>query len=605
MVIRGDIKINSSPTSGTGDPILTRDSISGIVGAIGTIDTSTFIPTTLTNGYILVGNGSNVATGVAVTGDVLVSNTGVTSIASGVIVNTDVNASAAIALTKLAATTASRALVSDASGFITASSVTSTELGYVSGVTSSIQTQIDSKQTTITGAATTIVSSNLTVSRLLVSDGSGKVAASSVTATEAGYLSGVTSAIQTQLNAKQASIQYKDEGSNLGANGAVTVVDFVGAGVTASHSGGTVTVTISGTANGLPTGGTAGQVLIKDSGTDFDATFQNLVLADVTDVTANAAEINILDGATLTTTELNYVDGVTSSIQTQIDLKLDKELTENYLFVGNASNVAVGLPTGTSGYLLKSVGGVPTWSPDIAILTATASGTDTYTATITGVSAYTTHDVYEIIFTNANTGTSTININTLGAKSLKKDVSTDLASGDISSGQSYIIVYDGTNFQVIGIGGGSGSGTVNSGAQYRIPYYSTNPTGTVLDAAAAITASRALKSDANGVPTHFDTATEPSLTELTYVKGVTSAIQTQLNAKVNNTGNENIGGVKTFTSDPLIPDEAYGSGWNGVLEPPTKNAVYDKIESLTGLTSDQQDQLELSYIRSIYYLTNR
>jgi len=39
-------------------------------------------------------------------------------------------------------------------------------------------------------------------------------------------------------------------------------------------------------------------------------------------------------------------------------------------------------------------------------------------------------------------------------------------------------------------------------------------------------------------------------------------------------------GVQTFSSDPLIPDEAYGSGWNGVLEPPTKNAVYDKIESL-------------------------
>lgn len=33
------------------------------------------------------------------------------------------------------------------------------------------------------------------------------------------------------------------------------------------------------------------------------------------------AELEILDGATLTTTELNYVDGVTSSIQTQLDSK--------------------------------------------------------------------------------------------------------------------------------------------------------------------------------------------------------------------------------------------------------------------------------------------
>jgi hypothetical protein len=38
-------------------------------------------------------------------------------------------------------------------------------------------------------------------------------------------------------------------------------------------------------------------------------------------VTATGAELNILDGATLSTAELNYVDGVTSAIQTQIDAK--------------------------------------------------------------------------------------------------------------------------------------------------------------------------------------------------------------------------------------------------------------------------------------------
>lgn len=49
------------------------------------------------------------------------------------------------------------------------------------------------------------------------------------------------------------------------------------------------------------------------------------------------------------------------------------------------------------------------------------------------------------------------------------------------------------------------------------------------------------------------------------------------------TGNQTIAGVKTFSSDPLIPDEAYdATNWNGVLEPPTKNAVRDKFESLSG-----------------------
>ena len=58
-------------------------------------------------------------------------------------------------------------------------------------------------QAHITGAATTITSANLTVSRALASDGSGKVAVSAVTTTELGHLSGVTSAIQTQLGARQ------------------------------------------------------------------------------------------------------------------------------------------------------------------------------------------------------------------------------------------------------------------------------------------------------------------------------------------------------------------------------------------------------------------
>jgi hypothetical protein len=84
------------------------------------------------------------------------------------------------------------------------------------------------------------------------------------------------------------------------------------------------------------------------------------------------------------------------------------------------------------------------------------------------------------------------------------------------------------NWQVVrgGGSGGSGSGTVNSGTQYRIAYYAT--TGTAISQAAAIAASRALVSDVNGVPTHSAT----TATELGYVSGVTSAIQTQFTGKL-------------------------------------------------------------------------
>ena len=105
---------------------------------------------------------------------------------------------------------------------------TTTELNYVDGVTSAIQTQIDSKQATITGAATTIDDSNLTASRAVVSNGSGKVAVSAVTSTELGYLDGVTSAVQTQLNAKQATISSSARLSAtlIGANGNISNTEY-------------------------------------------------------------------------------------------------------------------------------------------------------------------------------------------------------------------------------------------------------------------------------------------------------------------------------------------------------------------------------------------
>lgn len=38
----------------------------------------------------------------------------------------------------------------------------------------------------------------------------------------------------------------------------------------------------------------------------------------------------------------------------------------------------------------------------------------------------------------------------------------------------------------------------------------------------------------------------------------------------------------TFTWDVSVPDEAYGAGWNWSLEVPTKNAIYDKIQTIWG-----------------------
>lgn len=80
----------------------------------------------------------------------------------------------------------------------------------------------NNKQNNITGGASSITTSNLTANRALVSDGSGKVAVSAVTNTELGYLGGVTSNIQTQLNGKQASGSYMTLSGNQTAGGIKT-----------------------------------------------------------------------------------------------------------------------------------------------------------------------------------------------------------------------------------------------------------------------------------------------------------------------------------------------------------------------------------------------
>ena len=66
-------------------------------------------------------------------------------VGSGIIANANIDASAAIAYSKMAALTINRAMITSGSGFSSVSAVTATELGYVSGVSSAIQSQLDAK----------------------------------------------------------------------------------------------------------------------------------------------------------------------------------------------------------------------------------------------------------------------------------------------------------------------------------------------------------------------------------------------------------------------------------------------------------------------------
>jgi hypothetical protein len=154
---------------------------------------------------------------------------------TGDIVNTDIGAAAAVDWSKMANLTASRALVSDASGDVTAATTTSTEIGYVNGVTSAIQTQLNTKTTSGAivnadiAAGANIVATKLaalTADRAVQTSAAGVLEAATTTSTELGYVNGVTSAIQTQLNAKQTTALAEGYMLVGNAGGVATATDF-------------------------------------------------------------------------------------------------------------------------------------------------------------------------------------------------------------------------------------------------------------------------------------------------------------------------------------------------------------------------------------------
>jgi hypothetical protein len=101
--------------------------------------------------------------------------------------------------------------------------------------------------------------------------------------------------------------------------------------------------------------------------------------------------------------------------------------------------------------------------------TYTASGTNAYTVSNVPITSYTAGFSIDVRFTNANTGAATLAIDALGTKSIKKNVTDDLASGDIKANQTFRLYYDGTNFQL------GAAISVSFGATSRVPF--VNGTG--------------------------------------------------------------------------------------------------------------------------------
>ena len=138
-------------------------------------------------------------------------------------------------------------------------------------------------------------------------------------------------------------------------------------------------------------------ITVNDPGNTITVAVETLALTDITDVTASAAELNVLDGvpATLTATELGYVDGVTSAIQTQLDAKqpLDADLTtiagladpnaDRMLFWDDSAGAyaylaaSTGLTITTTNMTVRTASATQTGIVELATDAETTTGTDT------------------------------------------------------------------------------------------------------------------------------------------------------------------------------------------------------------------------------------
>ena len=144
-----------------------------------------------------------------------------------------------------------------------------------------------------------------------------------LTTTELNYVDGVTSAVQTQIDGKQASDAQLTELATMGSTTAEALADLTQAEVQILD-GATVSTAELNVLDGVTA--TTGELNILDG------------------VTSTTTELNILDGVTATTAEINYVDGVTSNVQTQVDAKqpLDADLTTLAGMQGATASILAG-----------------------------------------------------------------------------------------------------------------------------------------------------------------------------------------------------------------------------------------------------------------------
>lgn len=418
--------------------------------------------------------------------------------------------------------------------------------------------------------------------------------------TELSYVKGVTSAIQTQLNAK-----------------------------------GTGNVTKVGTPVNNQLGVWTGDGTLEgDTGLTFDTTDDTLSTAILNATSLTASEIvatnadkDLVSLAVATypsLTELSYVKGLTSAVQTQINAKAPSTsptfatsitgsyLTASEMLITDGSKNIVSAPVATYPslteltYLKGVTSAIQTqFTGKLSLTGGTMTGAITLLNTGSSGAATLTNAIYDLQIGNS-LATAKFrflpfgndiyfdNFDTVAGALIFRTNSTTSGATELwrMSGSGHFIT--GTdNIYDIGASGATRPRTGYFGTSVVTPLLTLGTGSITMTGSIAATGARVTKGwftdiESTNMPTVGGTAILTSLTapqfttiELGHASANTlSASGGVLSIEGKALVNLTDGG--TFAADISVPDEAYGSGWNGSVEVPTKNAVYDKIQTLSG-----------------------
>lgn len=329
-----------------------------------------------------------------------------------------------------------------------------------------LQASLNAKQATVTGAATTITGSNLTASRALISNSSGKVAVSDVTSTELGYLDGVTSNVQTQLNGKAASSHTHSYAGSSSAGGAATSANKLNTNAGDSNtpvyfSNG---VPVACTSLDLSTTGNADTATKATNDSDGNKISDTYLKKSGGTVTGGLKVNNGLTAGGSTTSGLTIVDN--NGVQAR-DSSLN--VSDLYLnpfggkvWIGYNAYVEADGGVCAAGFTGTLSGNASSASTAGTATTARVSESDkgfstsgsgsAYTASVTGITALSTGVSFTMIPHTVSTTTQpTLNVNSLGAKYIRRRLSTKTGTTVVGSSTDWLtaskpvrVTYDGT-----------------------------------------------------------------------------------------------------------------------------------------------------------------